>query len=43
MHMSDYGSNMEDQLFVSILVNVTEHLTGEDTPTTEATKGVVLT
>lgn len=40
MEMSDYGSYMEDQVFVSVLVHVTEHLTGEDTPTTEAKKGV---
>lgn len=31
MEMSDYGSYMEDQVFVSVLVHVTEHLTGEDT------------
>lgn len=38
IEMSDYGSYMEDQVFVSILVHVTDHLTGEDTPTTELKK-----
>lgn len=41
IEMGDDGSYMEDQVFVSILVHVTEHLTGEDTPTTESKKGVV--
>lgn len=43
LEMSDYDSYMEDQVFVSVLVHVTEHLTGEDTPTTEAKIGVALT
>lgn len=37
MEMSDYGSYMEDQVFVSVLVYVTEHLTGEDTPCVDVT------
>lgn len=40
--MSDYGSYMDDQVFVSILVHVTEHLTGEEMPTQEAKKELIL-
>lgn len=43
IEMSDYDSYMEDQVFVSILVHVTEHVTGEETLTMEAKRGVALT